>query len=101
MTVTNIALASRRIQQELTFSGADDFEALHRATEWLFANGYSYGMLQADAPTGILRGEFFISKWRNMSAAEREALDGIMDAPGRSYRTGPVTVRLFAREVQP
>jgi hypothetical protein len=100
MTVTNIALAPRRIREELTFSDSDNFGALLRATKWLEANGYSVGVLQADAPTGILRGPFAISKWRNMSEAEREALDGIMDAPRRTYRTGPVRIRLFAREVQ-
>jgi hypothetical protein len=101
MTVTNIVGAPRRIRQELTFSGADDFEALHRATEWLFANGYNYGSMQADAPIGIRRGDVCIAKWRSLSRAERMALDGVMDAPGRTYRTGPIRITLFERGVQP
>lgn len=78
----------------ILFRGDADYEALQKAQDWCDENGYSYGNLQADAPIGLLFGEFEISKWRNMSSAERKALDGTMDAPGRTYRKGPVIVTL-------
>lgn len=80
------------------FTGTKDFEALDKARLWLKENGYSYGPLQADAPTGILFGSFEISKWRGMSKSEVAELDGTMNAPGRTYRTGPVTVVIKDRQ---
>jgi hypothetical protein len=90
----------RRILEQLRFSGTQDFEALAKAQQWLESGKYSYGAMQADAPTGILRGDVCIAKWRNLSRAERMALDGIMDAPNRTYRTGPVTITLYDKRVQ-
>jgi hypothetical protein len=78
----------------LIFIGSGTFEALNKAKDWCSENGYSYGSLQADAPIGFLKGDFQIAKWRNLSKKERDGLDGIMDAPGRTYRTGPVTITL-------
>lgn len=78
----------------LTFVAQGDFTALHMATNWCVDSGYSVGSLQADAPTGILRGDVVIPKWRHMTHAERNDLDGTMNAPGRTYRTGPVFVRI-------
>ena len=80
--------------EKITFTGTEDFEALEKARNWCKANGYSYGELQADAPTGLLKGDYDISKWRNMDADEIARLDGTMNAPGRTYRSGPVTIRL-------
>lgn len=82
------------VTRNLVFEDEGDFCALEAARKWCRDHGYSYGSLQADAPTGLLKGLYEISKWRNMTPAEREALDGTMDAPGRTYRTGPVTIRV-------
>lgn len=87
------------MSEAIVFTGEGEFEAFNKACEWCRQNGYSYGTMQADAPTGLLRGNFEISKWRNMTKAERDALDGVMDAPGRTYRTGPVTIRLKRGEL--
>jgi hypothetical protein len=81
---------------EMTFKGQRDFEALHLAEEWCRANGYSYGRLERGAPIGLLRGDFDISKWRGMTAAEREALHGTMSTSDLSYRHGPVVIRIKA-----
>lgn len=78
----------------LTFVANEEFKALRMAEEWCKRSGYSIGSLQADAPTGLLRGDVAISKWRNMTQKQREALDGTISAPGRTYRTGPVYVRI-------
>jgi hypothetical protein len=48
-------------------------------------------MMQRGAPRGILRGDAVIAKWRNLSHAERVALDGLMTG---DMRHGPVTVTL-------
>ena len=78
----------------LTFTGTEDFGAYNAAQMWLEEHGYSYGPLQADAPTGIAKGDCEISKWRTLTDQERDDLDGTMNAPGRTYRTGPVYIDL-------
>lgn len=78
----------------LTFVADGDYVAHKMALDWCEQSGYSYGSLQADAPTGLLRGDVVISKWRNMTQKQRDELDGVIDAPGRTYRTGPVIVRI-------
>lgn len=78
----------------LTFVADGDYKAYKMAQNWCEQSGYSYGSMQADAPTGLLKGNFEIAKWRNMTQKERDALAGILDAPGRTYRTGPVFVRI-------
>ncbi|MFJ3481746.1 hypothetical protein ACIPL1_00010 [Pseudomonas sp. NPDC090202] len=74
-----------------TFSEAGDFQALFSAQKWLDAHGYSYGSTCRGSPTGILKGEFFIAKWRNLSHQQIEELDGQMSGDNRN---GPVTVTL-------
>lgn len=81
---------------EITFKGTHEFEALFAAQKWCEANGYSYGRLERGAPIGLLRGDFEISKWRNMSAAERKALHGTISTANLSYREGPVVIRIKA-----
>jgi hypothetical protein len=83
--------------EPIKFVGDGDFVALESARSWLRSRGYSYGELQADAPTGIMHGDFDIAKWRNISTEDRAELDGVMNAPGRTYRTGPVFVELRRR----
>jgi hypothetical protein len=78
------------------FSGdGRDFSATRDAEDWLRANGCSVGPMQADAPRAIMFGDYQIAKWRNLSGAEKAALDGLLEcAPGTSPRNGPVIVRL-------
>jgi hypothetical protein len=74
-----------------TFDQQGAFEAMRAAEKWCDENGISYGRSQADAPTGLLRGNFDISKWRNMSKAEIAALDGTMTG---NLRDGPVIIQI-------
>jgi hypothetical protein len=74
------------------FDGLEDFDALHKAQTWLRENGYSYGSLQRDGPVGILKGDFDIQKWRNLSARDKKELDGVLTG---SKRSGPVTVEIY------
>ena len=73
------------------FDKKGDFEAINEAQTWLEANGYSYGSMQRDEPIGIMKGDYDISKWRNMTATEHEALDGKLTG---DKRNGPVTITI-------
>lgn len=69
------------------------WSGLRAATTWLDAKGYSSGRMQRDSPIGILDGEYDIQKWRNMSDAERELLDGTITFEGGA-RDGTAIVNL-------
>ena len=80
----------------LTFPAhADDFACMNAAKRYLQDRGFSVGAPQADAPAGILFGDVRIAKWRNLTAVERSQLHGRIEAPGRTGRTGPVTITIY------
>lgn len=56
----------------------DPFQNYYDACRWLKDNGYSYGPSQMDAPSGILKGDFAISKMRNMTKKQQSELDGLL-----------------------
>jgi hypothetical protein len=74
-----------------TFTGAGTFDAYHAACAWLEKNGYSHGPTSIDGPVAIFKGDCDVSKWRNLNAKERKAVDGLLDG---DTRNGPITVRL-------
>ena len=76
-----------------TFNQTGTFEAYTAAEQWLIDNGYTYGSMQGRDPIGILKGDIYISKWRNIPAHGRKNLDGIIT--GVDKRNGPVTVEIF------
>jgi hypothetical protein len=80
-----------------TFDGVETFQACRAAEKWCRDNGISVGAMQGLSPRGLLYGDFMISKWRNMSASEREVLDGIMIG---NMRNGPVTVELKRQPIE-
>lgn len=57
----------------------------------LASSGFSLGRRQADAPRGIMFGDYDIQKWRNLRASDREALHGTYQ---RSGLGGPVSILL-------
>jgi hypothetical protein len=75
----------------MTFANTGDFAAMYAAEDWCKQNGYSVGSSQRGSPRGLLRGDWLIAKWRNLTAAERRQLDGQMTG---DMRNGPVTVRV-------
>jgi hypothetical protein len=77
-------------------SGAD-FSAYAAACRWLAAQGFSYGSMQAHAPTAIFKGAGAVSKWRNLSDQDRAAIAGVITADANGFRQGIVSVR-FRRE---
>ena len=74
-----------------TFNDIGTFQALYAAQNWLEENGYSYGSSCVMRPIPVLKGEFVIAKWKNLTKAEVAALDGSIDG---DLRNGPITVYL-------
>lgn len=74
-----------------TFNEAGTFQALCAAEAWLAANGYSCGSTRRDMPSGILKGDFVIAKWKNLTTKEIEQLDGHLQG---DKREGPITITL-------
>ncbi len=72
-----------------TFTGKTDFAAARAAERWCEEHGYSVGRSQRGSPRGLLRGNYDIQKWRNLTASDRAALDGTMTG---DMRNGPVVV---------
>lgn len=85
---------TRQIATAITFVSAYEFHAVVAAEKWCEERGYSVGEMQCDAPRGVLKGEYHITKWRNLTQEEREQLDGVMEG---DMRLGPVTVTIFKK----
>lgn len=99
-----LILESAEIKQPKTevmvFDQQGDFSAFHAAQAWCKKNGYSYGSLARDMNIGLLRGDWIIAKWYNLTPLEIEQLHGYMSS--NDYRGGPVkiTIRTDKKEVQ-
>ena len=74
-----------------TFSNPGTFQAFYAAQKWLEQNGYSFGSTCRGSPVGILKGDFIIAKWRNLTKREIEQLDGRLVG---DMRDGPVAIHL-------
>lgn len=73
------------------FTGAESFDAVNAAEKWLTKHGYSYGVMQQNAPIGIAKNTGRISKWYNLGS-DTHRLDGAIVSD--DFRDGPVTVYL-------
>lgn len=81
-----------------TFSETGTFESLYAAQKWLTKNGYSFGASSAMKPIPVLKGDFVIAKWKNLTKSEIAGLDGKLDG---NMREGPLTLTLkFADPAQ-
>jgi hypothetical protein len=76
---------------EMVFTQEGTFQAMWAAEQWCRDNGVSFGSSCVSGPVGLLRGDYCIAKWHNLSAKERAQLDGTMSG---DMRNGPVTIRL-------
>ncbi|SPL71760.1 hypothetical protein [Acinetobacter stercoris] len=74
----------------ITFEQLGDFEAYHSACNWCDDNGFSHGSMARDMPIGILKGDWSIAKWYNLTHEEREQLDGFLESP--NFHEGPVFI---------
>lgn len=76
----------------IEFKQTGTFVALDAARCWLKDCGFSVGPSQADGPCAIWYGDYLISKWRNLSAAEKRQVHAIMEG---NLREGPVRIKLM------
>lgn len=74
-----------------TFGQEGTFQALYAAHKWLEDNGYSYGSTCRDAPIGVMKGDYIVAKWRNLSRNEVAELDGVLFG---NPRNGPLELKL-------
>ena len=74
-----------------TIADKGAFTACSRAEDILNGAGFTVGSLQRGAPCGLMFGEYIISKWRNLSWAERDVLHGELRG---DMRNGPVEIVL-------
>lgn len=77
---------------EIEFNQTGNFSAVNAARDWLRDHGYSYGSMCGDMPIGILKGDWCIAKWRNLTPKERNQLDGKLISS--DFRNGPVVIKL-------
>ena len=77
--------------QVITFTQEGEFKAYYAACAWCEEHGYSYGSMQRDAPIGVLKGNWIIAKWRNLTLKERQELDGTISCV-ETFRKAPVHV---------
>ena len=76
---------------DIVFKGnGSTFSAKYEAEKWLKENGYSYGPSCVGGPQAVIKGDYCISKWHNLSSKEKSLVDGTLDAG----REGVATLRL-------
>ncbi len=85
----------REIKQELSFKESGTFASYYAACGWLEKNGYSYGSTCCGRSNhcGLLKGDFNIAKWYNLTNKEIQQLDGIMTS--YDYREGEVKIIIY------
>ena len=76
--------------KEIKFTDTGDFIALAKAKAWLKNHDYSCGSMCNRMPIGILKGDWTIAKWRNLTTIERNQLDGQITS--QDFRNGPVVI---------
>lgn len=74
------------------FQASGTFGAITAARDWLSERGFSVGRMCCDEPMGIMKGDFDIQKWRNLSERERGSLHGRITSD--DFREGGVTVEI-------
>lgn len=77
-----------------TFDEKGTFAAYNAAKKWLKENGYSYSPSCANAPIAIMKGNYNIAKWKNLTDDEIKQLDGKVVG---EMREGPVIVHIEDR----
>ncbi len=77
----DISIASylgRKVIKQIDFDIKGTFNSYHAACSYLCDNGYSHGDTCAMQPVGLLKGKWYIRKWKNLSKEDIAALDGVM-----------------------
>ncbi len=75
----------------MTFlSNGETFSAIEKAETYVRSLGFAIGSMCGDLPIGIKKGDFEISKWRNLSKEDIDTLDGKIVS--NDFRNGDVEV---------
>lgn len=69
------------------------FGAITAAEKWCRDHGLSVGSMCSGLPIGLMRGDYAIMKWRNLSDEDRAGLDGQIEPIG-DFRNGGARVKL-------
>lgn len=79
---------------QITFEhDGSEFSALSAAERWCRERGISSGSPERDSPIGLMLGDVTIAKWRNLSGADRKALDGTIAFDG-GIRSGSARIEM-------
>jgi hypothetical protein len=81
------------MSNKIVFESGTSFQAYYAAEQWCRDNGISLGSMERGNPIGLMRGDFYISKWSNMTKAEQAACHGTMTAKN-GFRDGPVVIEM-------
>lgn len=76
---------------EVEFNQTGTFMAYYAAHRWCDDNGYSYAPMCHPEPTAIMKGDWIIAKWRNLTAKERRESHGYITG---NFREGPVKITI-------
>ncbi len=77
----------------MEFKEEGTFQSYYKACAWLDENGYSYGSMCGDMPIGIMKGDWVIAKWRNLTSKEKKELDGVIESD--DFREGSVKITIY------
>jgi hypothetical protein len=83
----------KKIKQKEVFTKNGTFESYYAACHWLTENGYSYGSMCCPQPIGIMKGDYNIQKWKNLSNFQISQLHGVMTSS--DWREGSVLIEIF------
>lgn len=83
---------------KITFDQKGTWAAKEAAEQWCRNNGVSFSSTCTCGPVGLLRGDYMIAKWRNLTTKERAQLDGTMSG---DMREGPVTITMCDKQETP
>lgn len=79
--MANRTVALKRLFNEPTTDNR--FANLYAAEAWIKAHGYSIGQMCHPKPMAVMIGDYdWIAKWKNLTKAEIEAIDGYLIGVG-------------------
>ena len=93
-------MKNRVIINEIIFNAEGDFEAYRDAERFAHENGYSIGSMCSPLPTALIKGDYNVAKWKNLTPAQRFVVDGMITSEGYRFREGPVKITIF-KPLQP
>lgn len=87
--------SGRPVEKRITCKEKGTFSSYHEAREWAKENGYSEGSMARTMPIGLMKGDFDISKWYNLSQKDIAGLDGVIIS--NDFREGQVEIIIFKK----